>query len=190
MMEHAVTNKTATIPDENADFGELLRELHTSSDHLFARPLTTYDFEQAHDVCGTEEVSPNDRFGPRRGRGNLIDIERGGVARQNRAFSADLIQLREDLFLERHTFKNRLNHDIHFAEIVVAERGLNSFQALVDELLGEASAVDGVLIVLLNRGQAAVESRLVGIFEQHRNSGVGEYHGDPATHGSCADDGC
>src|SRR5215469_14712905 len=190
MMEHAVTNKTATIPDENADLAELFRELHTSSDHLFTRPRTTYDFEQAHDVCGTEEVSPNDRFGARRGRGDLIDIEGGRVARQNRALSADTIQVRKDLFLKRHTVENCLNDEIHSVETVVGERGLNSFQAFVDPRLGEASTLDGVLIVLVNRGQAAIESRLVGIFEQNRDSSIGEYHGDPTTHGSCAHDGC
>ena len=50
----------------------------------------------------------------------------------------------------------------------------------------EASALHRGRIVFANVGQPAVQGRLVGVFEQDRNAGIGKYHGDAAAHGACA----
>ncbi len=116
-------------------------------------------------------------------------FKRGGVAGQYCAGLADFVELGEDFFLQRHAFKNRFNHHVHFAELVIAQSGSDELEAFVHELLGEASALHGDGIVLLDVGHAAIERCLISFFKQHREAGVGKDHGNAATHGAGADDG-
>src|SRR5207253_1417427 len=101
-MEHAVAHEAATVADQHADLAELLGKLHTSGDDFLAGCFASNDFQQAHDVRGTEEMRPDDKRRPT-GRGcNLVDIQGGRVAGENGTGLADLVELRKDLFLERH----------------------------------------------------------------------------------------
>ncbi len=61
--------------------------------------------------------------------------------------------------------------------------------ALVHHFLRKAAFFDGILVVLANCGQAAVERRLLHFFEQDGDTGIGACHRDAAAHGSRADDG-
>ncbi len=55
-------------------------------------------------------------------------------------------------------------------------------------MLSEAAAFDGICVIGLDGGEAAIECGLVRFFQEHGNSGVGENHGDAAAHGAGADD--
>ena len=82
-MKHAVADKSATVPYQDADLAEFFRELHAGGDDFLAGGFAADNFEEPHHVCGTEEMRANDCLGTR-GRGsNLIDVQRGGVAGQN-----------------------------------------------------------------------------------------------------------
>src|SRR6266478_2450202 len=59
---------------------------------------------------------------------------------------------------------------------------------LVDELLREAAAFNGIGIIFLDIGEAALERFLIGFLEEHRNSRVSENHGNAAAHGASAND--
>src|SRR2546429_3262003 len=84
-MEHAVAHEAATVADQHADLAELLGKLHTSGDDFLAGCFASNDFQQAHDVRGTEEMRPDDKRRPT-GRGcNLVDIQGGRVAGENRS---------------------------------------------------------------------------------------------------------
>ena len=48
---------------------------------------------------------------------------------------ADLVELAEDLLLQRHAFKHRFDHHVGFGEAVVGQRGLNQRHALVHHFL-------------------------------------------------------
>src|SRR5438034_6675499 len=119
-MEHAVAHEAATVADQHADLAELLGKLHTSGDDFLAGCFASNDFQQAHDVRGTEEMRPDDKRRPT-GRGcNLVDIQGGRVAGENGTGLADLVELRKDLFLERHAFENRFDDQIHTRKSVQA----------------------------------------------------------------------
>ncbi len=72
---------------------------------------------------------------------DLVDVQSGCVAGQDRARLAHAVEFGEDFLLQRHAFEDRLDHHVGLAEIVVAQRGLDQLQPLIDELLGEASAL-------------------------------------------------
>ena len=116
-------------------------------------------------------------------------FKRGGVAGQDCAGLADLIELGEDFFLQGHAFKDRFNHHVHFTELVIAQSRSDELEAFVHELLGESSALYGDGIVLLDVGHAAIERCLISFFEQDREAGIGKHHGNAAAHGAGADNG-
>ena len=60
-------------------------------------------------------------------------------------------------------------------------------QAFIHELLRKPAAFNRTLIVLLDGGQSAMKSRLVGLLQQHGKSGVGKYDGNSSAHRSGTD---
>ena len=95
---------------------------------------------------------------------------------------------REDLLLQRHAFEHRFDDHVRLVEAVVGQRGLDQRHPLIHLLLREAAFLHGVVVVLADGRQSAVERRLVRLLQQHRDAGVGEDHGDAAAHGAGADD--
>jgi hypothetical protein len=53
----------------------------------------------------------------------------------------------------------------------------------------ELALLDLGLVVLADRGHAAVQRLLLHLEDRHRDAGVEEVHGDAAAHGAGADDG-
>src|SRR5580693_5292648 len=92
-MEHAVADKSAAVPYQDADLADFFRELHARGDDFLAARFAADDFEQTHYVGGAEEVRADHSFGTC-GRGsNLVDTQRRGVARQDGAGLRDAVQL-------------------------------------------------------------------------------------------------
>ena len=52
---------------------------------------------------------------------------------------------------------DRFDHQVHVAEVVVAERGPDQRHALLHLLLGDAAFLGGVLVVLADHGDAAFQ---------------------------------
>ena len=63
-------------------------------------------------------------LGPHGKCGDLVQIQGGRVAGENRALFAHGVELFEDRLLDAEIFKHRLNHQIHAAHIIVRECGL------------------------------------------------------------------
>ena len=63
----------------------------------------------------------DDHLRPRRGGGDLVDIERRGVRRQDAVGLGDLVQLAENLLLQRHSFEHRFDDDVGLVETVVSQ---------------------------------------------------------------------
>src|SRR3989442_779844 len=159
---------------------ELLCQLHASGDHFFAGCLTAYDFEQAHDVRRAEKMCADHAFGPRSGRCDFVNIERGRVARQNRARPAHTNDLAEDLLLERHALEHGLDNHVDRCEALIVRCRLDQAEAFINELLREAATFDRTGVVLPDGCKPAIKGRLVHLFKQHGEAGVGENHGDAA----------
>src|SRR6266702_5040747 len=182
--KHAVAYKTRAIADENADFPEPFRKLHAGRDDFLARRRAPYDFEQTHDVGRAEEMRSDHRRGPRGGRCNLVNAQRGGVGCDNGAGPAPAIEFSKYSFLEGHAFEDGFDDHVHTGEAIEAEGQFDELQALINVLLREAAALHGISVVLLNVGQSAIQGRAVHFLQKNRNSSVGKNHGDSAAHGS------
>src|SRR5439155_12097334 len=76
-----------------------------------------------------------------------------------------------------------------FLESIVSKAWLDERQPLFHRFLRETSFLHGAFVVLAYSGQAAIECRLFGIYNEHRNSGVGAGHRNAATHRSSANNG-
>ena len=74
--------------------------------------LAAHDLEQPHHVRRAEEVMADHHSRPRGGRGDLVDVERRGVRREDRVGLADPVELGEDLLLQRHALEDRLDDDV------------------------------------------------------------------------------
>ncbi len=140
-MEHAIADEAAAIADQHADLAQFFRKLHAGGDHFLAGGLAAHDFEQTHHVRRTEKMCADDRRRPRSGGCDLVDVQSGSVAGQDRARLADTIEFGEDFLLQRHALEDCFDHHIRLAEIVVAQSRLNQLHPLVHELLGEATTL-------------------------------------------------
>ena len=74
--------------------------------------LPRYDLQQAHDICGTEEVKANDAFRARASRGNLIDVQIRRIAGQNRSGFGEPAQFGEHRPLHFDVFEDRFDDDV------------------------------------------------------------------------------
>ena len=92
-MEHPVADEAAAVPYQARRFAEFLCKLHAGGNDFLAGGFAADDFEQAHHVRGAEEMRADDGFGPRSCGGDLVNIQRGGVAGENRAGLADAVEL-------------------------------------------------------------------------------------------------
>ena len=124
----------------------------------------------------------NDRLRSRGRRSDFVDIKTGSIAGKNRARLANAIKLAENILFQRHAFKRRLDHHIDASEFAILQSRPNEFKTLVHKLLREASPLYRVRVIPLNVRKPAIKRRLIAFLEQHRNSGIGEHHGDAATH--------
>ena len=113
-------------------------------------------------------------------------FERGGVGGEDSARLRHLVQLAEDLLLERHAFEDGFDDHVDFAEAVVGERGADASHPLVHLFLRKAAFLHRVRVVLANGSEAAVERCLIGFLEKYRDSRIRENHGDAAAHGAGA----
>src|SRR3984885_4088084 len=162
--EHAIADEAATIAHEHADFAERFRKLHAGGDHFFAGGFAADDFEQAHDVRGTEEMCADDVCGTRSGGSDFVNVERGSITGEDGAGFADAIEFFEDFFFQGHAFEDSFDDQVDFCEIVVGERGSDAFEPLFGVLRSEAAALDGIGVIRLDGGEPAIERGLVCIF--------------------------
>ena len=82
--------------------------------------LAAHDLEQPHDVRRAEEMRADHHLRPRRGGGDLIDVQRRSVGGEDRARACRPVEFAEDLLLQRHAFEHRFDHHVHFVEAVVS----------------------------------------------------------------------
>ena len=119
---------------------------------------------------------------------NLVHIKRRSVRSQNGAGFHDRIELREYLFLDRHVFEYRLNHDISWREIRVRQSAADQSHALVELLLCELALFHGVFVVLAYRCQPFIQCFLFHLEHFYGDTGVGKVHCNASTHRACTND--
>ncbi len=126
-------------------------------------------------------------FGAFGSRGNFVNVEGGGVRRENGARLAHFIQLGEDLFLDGHVLKDGFNHQVDVAEVIVAQAGFDQPHALFHLLGGELAFSGRVLVIAANDCHSAIQGFLLNFNDGGRNAHIGKVHGDSSTHGAGTD---
>ena len=188
LAEDAVTDETGADPHQGRDLADLLGQFHGGGDDVLARMVGADHFQQFHDIGGREEVQADNRLRALGHRSDLVDVQGRSVGGQNRARLADRIQLGEDVLLDVHPLEHRLDHHIDTGKGVHIQRAGDQAHALFHVGRSDAAARRRSLIVLANNVKATVEGGLLQLDDRHRNTGIGEIHGDAAAHGACAQD--
>src|SRR5881409_1265422 len=112
LVEHAVADEAIADADQHRDLADAPADAHRRRDHGLRRLGAAHDLEELHDVGGGEEVHADDALRPRGRPRDLVDVERRGVGGEHRVGLADLVELREDVFFNRHLLEDRLDHDV------------------------------------------------------------------------------
>ena len=114
-IEHAVGAEAIADADDDADLAGRSRERHRGRKHRGIGLGAADDFKKPHDVRRTEEMQPDDILRPRRHCRDRIDIERRGVAGEDGAGLGDLVELHEDIALDRHVLEHGFDDQISVA---------------------------------------------------------------------------
>ncbi|MNR10048.1 hypothetical protein D3C85_1262770 [compost metagenome] len=98
--EHAVADEAEAHPGHHRDLADAFGDFQRSGQDIGGRGRAAHHFEQAHDVGRAEEMQADYVLRPACDDGNGVDIQGGGIARENRAGLAYLVQGTEHLLLD------------------------------------------------------------------------------------------
>ena len=188
-MEHAVTDEAVADADQHRHFVDPSPDRHRRGDGRLRRFLAADDLEQPHDVGRAEEVHADDALGSPRGRGDLVDVERGRVGGQHGARLRHLVEPGEHVLLDGHLLEHGLDDEIGVGEGIEVGGALDQAHALLDVVLGQPALGRRRLVILAHHAEAAIERLPGDLDHRHWNTDVGEVHRDAAAHRAGADHG-
>ena len=132
-------------------------------------------------------MRPRHVLWPLRRSRDLVDVDRRGVAEQQRTRLHRVVELGEDLLLHRNLLEHRFDHRVAIRDISVALDRLDQRQALVHLRLREAAALHADRIIVPDASEAALQRLGRGVQQLHRQPGIGAAHRNAAAHGAGAD---
>ena len=181
---HAITDEAIADARQHRRLAQRLGQVHGSADALGARGLGTDDFEQRHNVRRREEVHADDVLRTGHSRGQFVDVERRGIGGQHSARLRHRIELREHRLLQVHALHGGFDDDVGVAEVRIVEAARNERHALRLVLGRETAALHHRLVVGIHHAKATLQRFSADIDDGDRQAGVGEAHGNAATHGA------
>ena len=140
-------------------------------------------------LAGLKKCMPITLSGRLVARGDLVDVERGGVGRQHRAGLGQAVEPGEDLLLDRHLLEHGLDDDVGVARrpsksVVPVMRPMRfSTSAWVSRPRAGRAPRSSSRTMPRPRSSASWRDLDHG----DRDARVGEVHGDAAAHGAGAD---
>ncbi|KAG1648183.1 hypothetical protein GQR58_030034 [Nymphon striatum] len=117
--QHAVANEPVAHANQRGGLADALAGGHRRRNDLLGRGVAAHDLHQFHHVGGGEEVHADDTLGARGCRGDLVDVQRRGVAGQHGAGLTDGVQLGEDGLLQIHVLEHGLDNHVAVGEVVL-----------------------------------------------------------------------
>src|SRR4051794_19458102 len=195
--QDAVDDEAGDLTAADRRLADRLREVGRGLERVLRRRVPRNHLDQAHHRRGPEEVEADHLLRTQRGVADLGDREARRVGREDRVPGGGGIQVGEDLLLDVHSFRDRLDDEVDIAELVVGGRSGDAPQdrgdLLVGLLLGDLLLLDlrsGLdLRYLFGLLQALVDELLVDVLEDYGNAGRADDLGDLATHRAGSDDG-
>ena len=133
---------------------------------------------QAHNVFGAlGEVS------------NLVQIQRRGIAGQNRAGLAVGVQSAKDFLLDAHFFKYSFDNQINVGQVGIIGYAADQRHALFQRGFVQAAALDAHAIGITGALHGLVAGLCSDFQYLDRDAGVGKAHGNAHAHGAATDHG-
>ncbi len=136
--DHPVADEAERVAGEDGLLAQRLAELERRRDRLRRSCLSANDLEQRHDVRRHEEMQAEHAIRPFRLVGQRVDVERRGIAGENRVRLGDGVELSEDLALDVEVLEDRLDDDVGVAELVPVVGKANRLPALPGLFLRQA----------------------------------------------------
>mmetsp|Transcript_11181 Transcript_11181/g.15564 ORF Transcript_11181/g.15564 Transcript_11181/m.15564 type:complete len:356 (-) Transcript_11181:313-1380(-) len=122
-VEDAIGSESHAVPDSDRRFPQSLRVRNGGCKRLLGGRVCADDFQQWHDVGGSEEVKANDTVLCVRLLADNVDIDRGGVGGKDTVLAADALQILKDLLLDGDVLDDSLHHHVAALEALVAGGG-------------------------------------------------------------------
>ena len=185
--QDAVADEARADAHQHRDLVDGPGQIHAGCDHVIGRMICANDFEQFHHICGREEVEPDHILRSLRDARDLIDIERGGIGREDGSGLQNSVKVSEYLLLQRHVFEHSFDHQIAIGQGLHLHGASEATHAFGDFALRKTAIVGAALIVDANHFQAAIKRLRLLLQDQDRNAGRREVHGDAAAHRARAD---
>ena len=127
-------------------------------------------------------------FRTRGRRSDFVHVEIRRVGGEDGALLHDPVELAEDFFLDVHVLEHGLDDEVAVGEVFECQRARQQAHALFNVFRLEAAALGGVLVVLADHRDAAVEGFLLRLHDRDRDTNVQEVHRNATAHGAGADD--
>ena len=114
--QHAVADEAVAHPGHHRDLAHGLGQTHGRGQYVRRRLGAAHHLEQPHHIGGAEEMQPDHVLRAPREAGDVIEIQRRGVGRENRALPDHAVQGLEHLALHVHALEHGLDDQIDIAQ--------------------------------------------------------------------------
>ena len=188
-MQHAVADEAVAVAGHHADLADALAEGQGGVQHGRRGVGATHDFQQLHDVRRAEEVQAEHVLRAGGDGGDGVDIQRRGVAGEDRALLHGPVQGAENFLLEFEVLVHRLDHQVDPGQFGIVAHRLDARAAQAGFAGADAALGDVLGPGVLGHLQAGLDHLRVVVQPQHRDAGAGQADDDAAAHGAGADHG-
>ena len=134
--QHPVGDEAEAVADHDADLRQTLRQLERRRDDLLAGLAPPDNLEQLHHVRGAEEMMAEHLRRTAGRAGELVDVERGRIRREDAVGARHRRELGERRLLQVHVLEHRLDDDVHLIEAVERRGRRDERHRLLDLLRG------------------------------------------------------
>jgi hypothetical protein len=127
-------------------------------------------------------VQTHDPLGTGRALGHGLDLERRGVGGQHAVVAYVLVELGEQLALDREVLENGLDDQIAVGQVGVGGRTLDAPENLLGLALAEDPPLHALVQHLADRRQTSLDVLVLEVHQHHLEPGLGGLLRDPAPH--------
>src|ERR1019366_1664208 len=162
------------------------RELQRGRERLLGGGHAADHLHQLHDLGRVEVVQAHELLRAACGGGLVDHGQRRGVGCEDRTRLEDLVDLAPHLELQRQALGDRLDHQVAVGQVAVVDGSLDARAHLARLGLVHLALLRRPRQLLLDLGDALLQSRLVELPQHHLIAGLGRHLGDAVAHQSRA----
>jgi hypothetical protein len=162
--EHAVADESVAHPRDHGHLAEHLAEAERGGQHVGGGGAAPHHLQQPHHVGGAEEVEADHIRRPAGEGGDRVDIQGGGVGREEGARLHCLVEREEDLALDLHGLEHGLDRHVGLAQAPEREGRPEAREPAMSLVAGELALLHLPIVDAGDALSAALERGLVGLY--------------------------